>query len=475
MAPRSAPARGPVAVLAALAAMALLLAACGSGPASPSPTSAAPVAPRPSVQGLLSPFPAGSLEPLPTTAPSDGPAIGSAGAVAVLENDLSLSLVQADGRTTVLASAADGTFAFPAWSPDGSRIAAIRYGPADRSILVFDAAAVAAGATTEPTVIFRSTTVGPFYLSWLPDGERVSYLATDTTGALSLRVAPADGSGSLDGTGEGATIQTGDPFYFDWTGNDGLFAHIGTGTGAFLGELGLDGVPTGDSLPGPGDFRSAVLSPDRDLVSFVRTDGAGASEVVVSSRDGSTGHAVPVYGIAAMAFEPTGDLVATIGADAPITSPLAIPVGPLRLIDPADGQVRTLLDGQVVSFWWSPDGRTIAALRVHETDQVASASAGTATGVAASPPPRTEVRLEFVDVASGEVTAQMVVTPGTLFINQLLNYFDQYTLSHELWAPDSASILMPVVDPEGITRVAVVFRDGAEPVFLHGQAAFWSP
>jgi TolB protein len=89
--------------------------------------------------------------------------------------------------------------------------------------------------------------------------------------------------------------------------------------------------------------------------------------------------------------------------------------------------------------------------------------------------PPTEVRLLFVDVASGEVGAQEVVRPGQLFIDQFLTYFDQYALSHTIWAPDSSSILIPSVDDDGTTRISVMFRNGDPRRSIEGLIGFWSP
>ena len=168
-----------------------------------------------------------------------------------------------------------------------------------------------------------------------------------------------------------------------------------------------------------------------------------------------------VFAMAAVAFDPSGDTVAAIGADGPTDANLALPLGPLRLLDPATGDTRTLIEGAVVSFWWSPDGQTIAALRAQPVE-------GGAAG-------ENEARLLFVDVASGEITSQAVVVPGQLYVDQLLTYFDQYALSHHVWAPDGSSFLMPIRDPDGSTRVAVYFVDGRDPVALDGVIGFWSP
>jgi TolB protein len=203
----------------------------------------------------------------------------------------------------------------------------------------------------------------------------------------------------------------------------------------------------------------------------VRAAEGGSGEVVVAARDGSRAHTLPVFGPAALAFNPDGSWLASIGARERSQSTLAIPVGPIRLIDTVSGRTRTLVDGSVVAFWWSPDGRTIAALRVQPI--------GDAVSIASPVPSPSEgdreVRLLFVDVASGEIGPDMVIRPGGLYVDQLLSYFDQYALSHRLWAPDGSSILVPVVAANGTTRVAVVFRNGDPSVMLVGQIGFWSP
>ena len=57
----------------------------------------------------------------------------------------------------------------------------------------------------------------------------------------------------------------------------------------------------------------------------------------------------------------------------------------------------------------------------------------------------------------------------------MLTYFDQYAVSHRLWAPDSSSILLPVNDADGTTRLAVMSRTGGPPRMIDGALGFWSP
>jgi TolB protein len=438
----------------------LAIAACGEPAPSRNPVPSAIVGPSPVTSGEPS-----ATSPSASTALT-GP-IASSGSIAIRAADGSLSIVGADGRSTPLADVANGTFGFPTWSPDGTQIATVRARPTSGAdLVVFDTAA----GSADPVVILSDEAIEPFYLFWTPDSRSVTFLATEAD-ALSLRIAPSDGSAPLDGTGPGAKIRTGNPLYYDWIGQDRLLAHIGTGPEAFLGEIGLDGDAVTDALAEPGEFRSAVVNRDGTVIAFVRGADRADSSIVLASREGSNEHELPVFGPSAMAFDAAGTTLATIGPHEPVPPDVGFPVGPLRLIDVASGEVRTLVDGFVVGFWWSPDGRTIAALRV----QPAVGSASPSGGVPSPAEQERVVSLLFVDVRSGETQSQPIVTPGQRFIETQLAFFDQYALSHHLWAPDSSSMLLPETGPDGLTHIAIRFVDGKDPIFLDGESAFWSP
>ena len=442
-------------------ALGVMLAACAGPTPSPSPSVDATVAPSPGESA------APSVTPVPSPTPFVAVPLEAPGTVVVLQIDGTLALIDAEsGARTPLAIG--GAAGFAAWSPDGDRIASIQVDGAS-SIRLFDvAAAVEAGGSSdpepapiEPTVLVESEAFNPFYLSWAPDGSTVSYLASTESG-IALRLVPADGSAPVDGSDPAATVGAGNPLYYDWIGSDRLLAHVGTGPGALLGEIDLTGESVGPPLGPPGTFRSAVISHDQQRVAFVRQDAAGDLAVVVSDRDGDNEQSMPVFGQAAMAFHPTSDSLAAIGPIVTLDPPVGFPLGPLRVLEDGAAEPRLLLDGAVVGFWWSPDGSTMAAIRVQEPELPI--------------PGRTsEIRLLFVDVASGEVTAQSIVELGPVFVDQFIGFFDQYALSHQLWSPDSNAFLLPVVDGEGRSQIAVSYRDGRDPLLLAGVAAFWSP
>ncbi len=483
---------------ALLLAVILVGAACSPSEQPSPPASAAPSSPTaaPSTALVPSSEPSAVVAPSPTSAPTptliplERP-LASKGSIAVVRADGTLWMVDVGGRMTPFADAQQGNYGFPAWSPDGSKLASIRTTATGGAIAVFDLGAAGSGAAMppEPKVIFQSTTVDPFYLSWSPDGKQVSFLANDA-GSLALRIAAADGSSVLDGTGPGAVIRTGSPLYFDWIDPDHLFAHIGTGAEAFLGEIDRAGDGVAPAIPTPGTFRSVDVSHDGKYVGYVRAGTNGKDAVVVAQRDASHAHSMPVFDIAAVGFSPTADVLAAIGSTAPVETPVGFPNGPLRLLDARSGKVRTLLDGQVVGFSWSPDGKTIAALRLVEVfdggalgspaPSGSGASAGSPAAASASPvasaaPSRTEIRLTFIDVASGDIRSDPSVTPSITYINAVLAYFDQYSLSHRLWAPDSSSIILPELAQDGSEHIGVLYPDGASPVSFEGTLAFWSP
>ena len=478
----------------ALALTVILVGAACSPSEQPSPSASAPppifATAGPSTANAPTAAPSAGLAatpapvPVPTQIPLERP-LASKGSIAVVRADGTLWMVDVAGRMTPFADARQGNYGFPAWSPDGTKLASIRTSATGGQIAVFDLGADGGGATPppEPRVIFQSATVDPFYLSWSPDGTQVSFLANDS-GSLALRVAAADGSSVLDGTGPGAVIRTGSPLYFDWIDTKHLFAHIGTGAEAFLGEIDRAGTGVAPAIPTPGTFRSADVSHDGKYVGYVRAGADGKEAVVVAQRDATHAHSMPVFDIGAVEFSPTADVLAAIGSTEPVETSIGFPSGPLRLLDARSGKVQTLLGGQVVGFSWSPDGKTIAALRLVDVFDggtigspapSASGTPASSSAAASAAPSRTEIRLTFVDVASGDIRSDPNVTPSITYINAVLAYFDQYALSHRLWSPDSSAIILPQLAQDSSEHIGILYADGGTPVTFEGTLAFWSP
>jgi WD40 repeat protein len=404
--------------------------------------------------------------------------------LAVVDADGRLSTMDGLGGSRVTYDVPGTVFRFPAWSPDGSRIAAVGQTEDGTGVYVFSTEG-GAGDPPAPTAIYSSKDQPPFYLYWTPDSRQLTFLTTESVG-LALRVAPADASG------RDSIVHQGAPMYWTWLDAANLEVHAGSGPEGLVGELGLDGGPVANRVASPGVFRAPAVTRDGRYRSFVlaRTDsgsGSAPANLVVAARDGSASHEIPIFGIPAFGFDPTGTALAFIAADEPSDGVPALPVGPLRIVDAVSGSLRTMLDASVVAFFWAPDGRTIASLRLEAPGGIEARSRTggrlASTEQAARPPGADlaqaggfALHLDFTDVASGARRSERTVRVSELFVTQLLPYFDQYALSHRLWSPASTSVVLPLVDGGGETGLYVILVDGSEPSRVADAAmGFWSP
>jgi TolB protein len=416
----------------------------------------------------------------PTATPTAAPSITVDTRLAIVDAEGRLVTTDASGGSVATYGRAGIRYAFPAWSPDGSRVAALGTDADGSAIHVFASGAPgAAAAANDPVEVYRAADRPPFYLYWASDGRRLTFLTTEPEpDAIALRIAPADGSAPS------TIIRRGAPMYWAWTNGDRLLVHSGEGPGGFLGEIGGDGAAAQPFATEHGGFRAPALSHDERYRAFVipdagadggfETPGTGpTAHVVVESMNGSSHTDVPVFGGAALGFGPRSDALAFIAPAKPGRA-VTLPVGPLRVVDAASGAVRNALAGSVVAFFWSPDGATIAALQIVEPGDDKIASARSVTPVASAP--GLTLRLVFVDAASGGIRSQSVVRVGDLFTTQVLPYFDQYALSHRVWAADGSAIALPVVADDRSTGLLVIRADGSDARRVAaGVVGFWSP
>jgi TolB protein len=404
----------------------------------------------------------------------------------VVETDGGVTTTDAFGTSRHVFDAPGLRYQFPAWSPDGTQVAAIGRRDNVVTVDVFNADPVASG---QPRRIYESADRPAFYLYWAPDSRHVTFLTTEPEpDGIALRIAPADASGPSE------IVRAAEPLYWDFVDSSRLLLHTGsTGSTAFTGEVDLEGTSLEDDPIASGLFRAPAVGGDgssRAYVASAGEDPLAGGTMVVEARDGSVRHEIPVRGATAFGFDPTSTTLAFIAPDQSTDPPAPIPSGPLRTVDAGTGEIRTLLDANVLAFFWSPDGQTIAALDLRpvtdpgpgEARARGGRLAAAASGMTAALPPfaaRTPgvgLHLTFIDADTADVRSERDLRVSELFAFQVLPYFDQYALSHRFWAPDSSAMVLPLAEEDGLDRVVVIPADGGDPhQVATGWVGFWSP
>lgn len=406
------------------------------------------------------------------------PAIGGEHAavnrIAFINLQGQLATVRPDGSDARQLTHHNNHFFFPAWSPDGSRLAVL--GADGESGSLFTVSDSSSSVLQE---LYHSRSQAPFYIYWSPDSDQVTFLANNE-GSLALFLAQADQPAAT------RLLATGQPFYWDWSpGSDQLLIHSGiAGHDSRLTFIDLQGNShsRGRELARPGFFQAPGFSRSGRYWAYAELDAAANRQLVVENDSGDRRLSLPHLGQVALSWSPTDERLA-------FTSPLiAAPAfyGPLRLLEPVTGENRLLTPELVVAFFWSPDGRQIAFLTLgsgrHDNSVRASFRTGsTAPGQRVLPAPtgqnRNSLLLDLWVVAVDEGEAYRLITfqPTELFVTQFLPFFDQYALSHQIWSPASDALVMPMSDANGIPRIHVVPIDGRPSIpIVDGAIAFWS-
>ncbi len=388
---------------------------------------------------------------------------GAVNRIAFVDPAGRLGTVAPDGSDSRLLTAAGAMYQFPAWSPDGGRIAAVGIDGSEGGVYVW-----ADDENARRDDLFTSSMRPPIYLYWSPDSRQVSFLANDRS-SLGLWLAEAGGAAPA------RQIASGQPFYWNWSqSGDRLFIHSGgLGRSARLAFLDTNAERTGQNVASPGLFQAPGISVDGRYLAYGESVGA---RFAVAVEDQSSGEriTVPHQGQAALGWSPTTQRLAW-------TSPRLdqlTSAGPLRLLDAATGEVTTLVQDMVFAFFWSPDGRSLAYLTLGSgadspgATRPAGMAALSAAGQAQRGP---SLRLWVVDVASGQQRMLSTFRPSEIFLSQFLPFFDQYALSHRLWSPASDAIVLPMVGAEGASGIYVVSVESGQAMRVaDGTMAFWS-
>lgn len=389
----------------------------------------------------------------------------SSGRVAYISTDQQLYSSAPDGSDRKKLTESGRSYQFPAWSPDGTQIAVV----SDDTLFSFQDRD---GAEKDGAfrILYQDEADRPFYLFWAPNGNEISFL-TNHDSELALHLT---GTESDD---ESRELAFGQPFYWDWDpSGEEILIHSGlSGDEARLAFLDSKLGDIGGNIADPGLFQAPGISHDGQYWAYAQDGSAGRNQLTIEGAKGGSVVHDQELGNMAMSWSPTEQLLAYISSGS--SHPAFY--GPLQLVNAESGDRRILVNETVIAFFWSPDGRSIAYLKLAEQrDDSIQVDSGTSKREALSKPAiqQRTLRLELwvFDLSNSESRWLASFEPSPGFMSQFLPYFDQYALSHRLWSPNSDALILPMREGDR-SRLYIVPADGGKAFPLaSGEIGFWS-
>ena len=368
-----------------------------------------------------------------------------------------LASINPDGSDMQVLTDGQHRLQFPAWSPDGEKIAAIGADVEGGFIDIFQG--------SEVSEVYRSAIEPPFYLYWAPDSSKVSFLA-NRDGGLGMFFASLENESRL--------FTTGSPFYWQWTADSqNLLLHIGfSGPGSRLSFSSAQHDDLNENLAPPGRFQAPGISASEQYLAYAELDSVRGGQLIIQNNllqpTTALKREVPHQGLIAFNWSPVEDKLAFISP----ASEEGSYYGRLQLIDAESGELEPLGQSIALAFFWSPDGRSIAYISLSEKEE--EDVAGLAQVVLQPIQRSFFLDLHLIDMKTKTDTFLASFIPNPFFVRQFLPFFDQYALSHQIWSPNSDALVLPIVDANVKPRIAIFGLDGTVTPIADGEMPFWN-
>ncbi|MBI5566637.1 MAG: PD40 domain-containing protein [Chloroflexi bacterium] len=341
------------------------------------------------------------------------------------------------------------------WTRDGSRLVYAQTVGANSQLI-----SVRPDGSEALTLFEADRVKVPFYLNGAPDDGHIAFLIADTTDGLDMQVA------ALDQADSAQSVAKGQPNYASWSPDgQALLLHVGgTARDAFIGtyRLGDDQPTTIDTSPA--EFQ-APLWATADLQIYARRGSVDSSLISQTSQDSKTLAAFE-NGIT-FSGSPTGEYIAYA-----LNSLDSFLFEKLTVVKRDGTQAKVIERGDVLAFFWSPDGRYLAHLT---GTLVAPGPVGRAGGLAAQAR-SLQVTWHVIDVGTNEHQVLTTFEPNESFL-YLIQYFDQFAQSIAVWSPDSRSLVYtgtPFGGSDGVYVIDTQAPDSPARYIGPGDFAIWS-
>lgn len=372
------------------------------------------------------------------------------GRLVVSQADRSIFIIQPDGsgRTDLVVEQSGLVAVQPTWSPDGERLV---WTEVDHMSEVPEVSIVRSGPGDEEER--TPSPVAPFYYYWNPAADQVAFLAGGPGGTVDLGLL----NGEVDLLGEAQ------PFYFAWS-PDGrtLLTHTDMDTVALLTSTGvttnLENTEARFQAPqwAADGTRLVYASGTPPATGGIRIGAiqAQGQEIVVTDTEGTVLHRVgPFAGVASFELNPDGRRI----AHSDTLDRRTFNFGPLVVTDLDSGESTTVSQESVLAYQWSPAGDLLLYLVAE-------------TGI-----DHPAFRWAVWDGKNSTEYGAMV--PTAVFASSYLPFWDQYSRSHTLWAPDGSAFAYSGQDDQGQPAIWVqsIGVDTAPNYVAGGDVVFWSP